>query len=116
MRRCARAEAVLHEYPDRGSYDLRATIGKYLDVASEQVVVGAGSSTLMHAGVDAFTTPGGEIVCLDPGFTVYSETALSHDRRPIQMPLREEDFLSGCGAPARGPLRAYAARVPHAAE
>jgi histidinol-phosphate aminotransferase len=82
-----------HYYPSPEAGALRAAIGRYLDVAPTQVVVGAGSSTLMHALVDAFTSPGGEVVSLDPGFTVYAEIAAIHGRRPVTVPLREHDFL-----------------------
>lgn len=82
-----------HYYPSPGADELRRAIGRYLDVEPEQVVVGGGSSTLMHAIVDAFTSPGGEVVSLDPSFTVYSEIAVIHGRTPVTVPLREDDFL-----------------------
>jgi histidinol-phosphate aminotransferase len=82
-----------HYYPSPEAGALRAAIGGYLGVSAEQVVVGGGSSTLMHALVAAFTSPGGEVVSLEPSFTVYSEIAVIHGRRPITVPLREDDFL-----------------------
>lgn len=82
-----------HYYPSPEAGELRAAIGRYLGVAPDQVVVGGGSSTLMHALVEAFTSPGGEVVSLDPSFTVYSEIAVIHGRRPATVPLREDDFL-----------------------
>lgn len=84
---------LVHEYPSPGADDLREVIGRYLGVKANQVVVGAGSSTLMHSIVDAFTTVGGEIISLDPGFTVYPEIATIHGRKGIQIPLRQSDFL-----------------------
>lgn len=82
-----------HYYPSPEAGDLRTAIGNYLAVTPEQVVVGGGSSTLMHALVEAFTAPDGEVVSLDPSFTVYSEIAVIHGRRPVTVPLREDDFL-----------------------
>lgn len=82
-----------HYYPSPDAGDLRTAIGRYLDVGAEQVVVGGGSSTLMHALVDAFTSPGGEVISLEPSFTVYSEIAVIHGRTPVTVPLRESDFL-----------------------
>ena len=82
-----------HYYPSPDARDLRTAIGRYLGVGTEQVVVGGGSSTLMHALVDAFTSPGGEVISLEPSFTVYSEIAVIHGRTPVTVPLREGDFL-----------------------
>lgn len=84
---------MLHEYPNPSAPELRVALGGYLDVTPEQVVVGAGSSTLMHSIVDAFTVAGGEIISLDPGFTVYPEIAVIHGRKPRKLGLRESDFL-----------------------
>lgn len=84
---------LVHEYPNPSAEDLRKVIGTYLDVDANQVVVSAGSSTLMHAIIDAFSTPGGEILSLDPGFTVYPEIALIHGRTAKTVSLNEDDFL-----------------------
>jgi histidinol-phosphate aminotransferase len=90
IRRMAR-EA--HYYPSPGADALRMVIGRYLRVDPVQVVVGAGSSTLMHAIVAAFTAPGGEVLSLDPSFSVYSEIAVVQGRVPVTVPLRESDYL-----------------------
>lgn len=83
---------AIHEYPNSTADALRAAIGVYLDIGADQVVVGAGSSSLMHAMMTAFTEPGGEIVALDPSFSVYREIARAHGRVPVAVPLREADF------------------------
>ena len=88
-----RMRGQLHEYPNSSADGLRAAIGRFHDVAPEQVVVGAGSSTLMHAIVAAFTEPGGEVIALDPSFTVYREVASIHGRVPVTVPLRQQDYL-----------------------
>lgn len=85
--------AAAHYYPSPAAGELCRAIGGFLRVRPEQVVVGGGSSTLMHAIVDAFTTPGGEVISLEPSFTVYSEIAVIHGRRPVTVPLRADDFL-----------------------
>lgn len=85
--------AELHEYPNSTADGLRAVIGRFHDVSAAQIVVGAGSSTLMHAIVAAFTEPGGEIISLDPSFTVYQEIASIHGRVPVTVPLRPQDYL-----------------------
>ena len=83
----------LHEYPAPTADALRAAIGRYLDVDAAQVVVGAGSSTLMHSIVAAFTSPGGEVVSLEPGFSVYTEIAVIQGRKPVAIDLTDGDFL-----------------------
>jgi histidinol-phosphate aminotransferase len=82
----------LHEYPDPSAGSLREAIGRYLDVDASQVVVGAGSSTLMQSIVAAFTEAGGEVVSLDPGFSVYSEIATIHGREPVLVKLNDGHF------------------------
>lgn len=89
----ARMGAELHEYPSASADTLRAAIGCFHDVAADQIVVGAGSSSLMHAMVAAFTEPGGEVIALDPSFTVYGEIASIHGRVPVTVPLRRQDYL-----------------------
>lgn len=81
-----------HYYPSASAPELGAAIARYARVRPEQVVVGGGSSTLMHAIVAAFTTAGGEIVSVAPSFPVYGEVAAIHARVPVTVPLREEDF------------------------
>jgi histidinol-phosphate aminotransferase len=87
-----RMARVAHYYPSQRAEALTRAIGRYLDVAPGHIVVGAGSSTLMHSIVAAFTTPGAEIISLDPSFTVYSEIAVVHGRVPVTVPLAEPDF------------------------
>lgn len=84
---------LVHEYPSPSAEELRATIGTYLGVGADQVVVSSGSSTLMHSIVDAFSEPGGEVISLDPGFTVYPEIATIHGRTATVIGLRTDDFL-----------------------
>lgn len=89
---------LVHEYPNPSAEDLREVIGTYLGVTAAQVVVSAGSSTLMHAIIDAFSTAGGEVISLDPGFTVYPEIALIHGRVARTVSLNEGDFLMSLDA------------------
>lgn len=83
----------LHEYPSPTADELRQSIGDYLGVDAAQVVVGAGSSTLMHGIVAAFTEPVGEVVSLEPGFSVYGEIATIQGRTSVSVELRQGDFV-----------------------
>jgi histidinol-phosphate aminotransferase len=89
IRRRAR---LAHYYPSATAPALCAAIGRYLGVAPGQVVVGGGSSTLMHAVVAAFTAPGGEVVTLAPSFGVYAELAAIHGRAAVSVALDPPDF------------------------
>jgi histidinol-phosphate aminotransferase len=80
-------------YPTSIASELHEAIGRYLRVDAEQVVSGSGSSTLMHALVEACTEPGGEVVWLDPGFTLYQEIARVHRRRAKAFATTEPDFV-----------------------
>lgn len=81
-----------HGYPSATAPELSAGIARYARVRPEQVVVGGGSSTLLHTIVAAFTTAGGEIVTVAPSFTLYAEVAAIHARAPVTVPLKEGDF------------------------
>jgi len=83
---------MIHEYPSPMADELRQALGELHQVDADQVVVGAGSSSLMHAIVETFTTPGGEVISMDLGFTVYPEIAIIHGRVPVRLPLPEPDF------------------------
>lgn len=81
-----------HAYPSSDAPELSAAIARYAHVRPAQVVVGGGSSTLMHAIVAAFTTVGGEVISLAPSFTVYAEIAAIQARVSVTVPLRPGDF------------------------
>ncbi|MBM3572023.1 MAG: aminotransferase class I/II-fold pyridoxal phosphate-dependent enzyme [Alphaproteobacteria bacterium] len=83
---------MIHEYPSPMADELRAAIGELHGVYADQVVVGAGSSSLMHAIVEAFTMPGGEVISMHLGFSVYSEIAIIHGRNPVLIDLPEPNF------------------------
>lgn len=84
--------SAIHEYPSPMADELRRVIGELHGVDADQIAVGAGSSSLMHAIVEAFTTPGGEVISMDPGFNVYSEIAIVHGRASVRIELPEPDF------------------------
>jgi histidinol-phosphate aminotransferase len=84
--------AAVHEYPNASADDLRRALAELHGVTPAQVVIGAGSSTLMHAIVEVFTTPGGEVISMDPGFSVYGEIAIVHGRKKVALKLDESDF------------------------
>lgn len=89
IRRHAR---LAHYYPSATAPELRTALGRYVGMRPDQIVVGGGSSTLMHAIVTAFTAPGGDVITLVPSFTVYAEIAAIHGRRVVSVPLDAPDF------------------------
>lgn len=84
---------MVHEYPSPTADDLRKAIGELHGVEADQVVVGAGSSSLMHAIVETFSTPGGQVISMDPGFNVDPEIAVIHGREPVRLTLTPPAFL-----------------------
>ncbi len=58
-------------YPDPLQVELRAAIGRYLDVPSGRIVAGAGSDELIELTVRALVAPGQRILVFPPTFGMY---------------------------------------------
>ena len=62
-------EAIAHAIADAGRYNHRvfpslyAALAKAAGVETEQVIVGAGSTEVLHCAIDAFTSAGALITC-----------------------------------------------------
>ena len=86
-------EAMTKVLPESGRYhyqefgDFYAAIARSEDLAPEQILVGAGSSEVLHAAVDAFT-PGRTLITVAPTYEGPVELAARGLGRPvIQVPL-----------------------------
>ena len=92
----AHATTAVHRYPDPACTDLRAVIGRRLDVAPELVHVGPGSAAVLTQLALATVAPGQRIVTPWPSFELY----------PILAQLAEAEHVPGAAAPAhRRPRR-----------
>lgn len=65
-------------YHDEAMSDLGAELARVLDLAPNQVLVGAGSSEILHAAMDAFTSKTRPVILPEPTFElcIYVGTAL----------------------------------------
>lgn len=57
------------------------------DLAGDQVLVGAGSSEVLHAAVDAFTAPEKPLIAMTPTFEGPREVATALGRKVVAVPL-----------------------------
>lgn len=77
----------LHRYPDSKAHALREAIAAAEGLSKDNVIFGAGSSEIMSFIIRAFSSPGDEIVCMDPSFSVYTELAKADSRQSVLIPL-----------------------------
>jgi len=62
------AGSIANRYPDALEDEMRAAIGKHHGVASDQVVLGCGSSEILQMADEAFAGPGRRVVAAEPTF------------------------------------------------
>jgi histidinol-phosphate aminotransferase len=87
-------EAMAKVLPESGRYhyqefgDFYAAIGRSEDLAAEQILVGAGSSEVLHAAIEAFTSPTSPLITVAPTYEGPVELAgRGLGRQVIQIPL-----------------------------
>lgn len=86
-------EAMTRVIPTSNRYHYQEFREFYTSVANseglkiDQVLVGAGSSELLHAAVDAFTTPTRPLIAMDPTYELPAEIARASGRPTIKIPL-----------------------------
>jgi histidinol-phosphate aminotransferase len=86
-----RAEAgALNRYPEDSCHYLRQDLAKFLEVAPEQIIFGAGSDEVLDLLGRCFLGPQDEIVFPWPSFAMYPIVAGSLGARPVQAPLDAE--------------------------
>ncbi|MYD40524.1 MAG: histidinol-phosphate aminotransferase family protein [Acidimicrobiia bacterium] len=73
--RKAAAEAGLSDYPDRHSLILREALAARLGVETENIMVGNGSTELIHLLARAFIRPGEKSLIFEPTFGEYEAAA-----------------------------------------
>ena len=72
----AAAEADLSVYPDRHSSDLRAKLAERLEIGIENVMIGNGSTELIHLLTRSYLRPGQKCVIFAPSFGEYEAAAI----------------------------------------
>lgn len=79
----------ISKYPERESLDLKEALGKYLNIATENIVVGNGSADIIYRIVYTFK-PSSSIV-LFPTFGEYEQALLSVGTKIDYLKLKERD-------------------------
>lgn len=92
----AAVEAALRTVPRAGRYHYQEFREIYASVAASegldraQMLVGAGSSEILHCAIDAFTGPDRPLVSADPTYELPMGVAGALGRRVIRVPLRDD--------------------------
>jgi histidinol-phosphate aminotransferase len=79
----------IHRYPDGGAYSLSQALARHLKVQANQLLLGHGSNELIVRLGQMVLNPGDEVLYGEPGFFVYSSTALLCEALPRPQPLRD---------------------------
>jgi len=96
----AALEAMRQVLPDSGRYHfeefrpLHAAVAASVGLDAEQVLVGAGSSEILHAAIDAFTSPERPLITLHPSYELPFMVAGALGRRVIRVPLADHHGAS----------------------
>ncbi|HYG60041.1 MAG TPA: histidinol-phosphate transaminase [Symbiobacteriaceae bacterium] len=77
-------------YPDGANYRLKQQLAEALGVTADNVVFGAGSSTVLRLIAEAFLAPGDEVVYADPSFILYEIITHLGGATPVIVPLDAE--------------------------
>jgi histidinol-phosphate aminotransferase len=67
--------------------DFYAALARSEDLQAENVLVGSGSSEMLHAAVDAFTAPDRPLIVMHPTYEGPPEVARAMHRQVVQVPL-----------------------------
>ena len=92
----AAIEAMIRILPESGRYHYQeygafyAAVAKSEDLAPEQVLIGAGSSEVLHAAVDAFTSPTRPFIAISPTYEGPIDVAQALGRKVIRVPLTQQ--------------------------
>ena len=77
-----------HLYPDGGGFYLRQALAKKLGVASDNLILGAGSNEVIEFLFHTFVAPSDEIVVGEQAFVIYKIMAKMFQARCIAVPFR----------------------------
>jgi histidinol-phosphate aminotransferase len=79
----------IHRYPDGAAHNLSQSLAKHLGVEAERLLLGHGSNELIVRLGQMVLNPGDEVLFADPGFFVYSSTALLCEAVAKPLPLKD---------------------------
>jgi histidinol-phosphate aminotransferase len=76
-------------YPDGGGFALKRALAAKLNIASEQITLGNGSSDVIEFAARIFVTPGDEVVFSQHAFAMYPILTQSIGGRAVEVPARD---------------------------
>jgi len=76
----------VHLYPDGNAFNLKQAIAKKLGVASEQIIIGNGSSDILDFVLRAFVTPEHEVIYAQHAFAMYPILTSIVGARAVKVP------------------------------
>ncbi|MBA2400111.1 MAG: aminotransferase class I/II-fold pyridoxal phosphate-dependent enzyme [Bradyrhizobium sp.] len=87
------AAAGLNRYPDHDGLQLVAALAARLGVASDRIVIGAGTNELLFASGEITLDPGDEAIAPDPGFVTYAKIVAMRDATFVGVPVRADGIV-----------------------
>jgi histidinol-phosphate aminotransferase len=88
----AQLGAHANRYPDSGCTKLRDALARRHGVSVEQIVVGAGSESIVNYLSMALLEPDDEVAHCNPTFPAYRTCALKMGARAVTAPLKDGDY------------------------
>lgn len=82
-----------HLYPDGGGYYLKNRLAEHHkenNVEPHNLILGNGSNEIIEFVIRTFVAPDENIITGEPSFIVYRLASISHNRREIAVPLKED--------------------------
>ena len=92
MEAAKKALSESHRYPDGGSYYLREALSNRLEVPSENIIIGSGSTDLIHLAASALLAPGESAVTSEGSFPLYYVAIEKMGAKLIAVPLKNYAF------------------------
>jgi len=86
------AACQVHLYHDMEAKELRQKIADRYGIALENVYIGSGGDEAIALLVNAFVSPGDEVVMPWPTFGQYANATTIMDGKPVKVPLRSADL------------------------
>jgi len=96
----AAAQAVACRYPDAAEEEVALAVARHHGVPPERVVLGCGSSDVLHMAGSAFLGPGRTVLAAEPTFEAVLAYARVTRAEPVKVPLTA-DFRHDLDAMAR---------------
>jgi histidinol-phosphate aminotransferase len=84
-----KALTEIHRYPDGSGFHLKKALGEKLRVASDQIILGSGTSEVLELLVRTFLAPGDEAISGRPAFIIYSMLVQAARGENVPVPLKE---------------------------